>query len=93
MVDSAQENRRTSCSKTEDSRVSQKLRHSHSRKKRRVLQTLGGTLAFPFLPLFIHENLQKTPVLLFSAGIKQIVEYAMEYKAAAGLTSNMGAKI
>ncbi|CAG5106305.1 Oidioi.mRNA.OKI2018_I69.chr1.g2783.t1.cds [Oikopleura dioica] len=33
--------------------------------------------------------LEKTPVLLFSAGIKQIVEYAMEYKAAAGLTSNM----
>jgi len=33
--------------------------------------------------------LEKTPVLLFSAGIKQIVEYAMEYKASAGLTSNM----
>jgi len=33
--------------------------------------------------------LEEIPILIFSAGIKQIVEYAMKYKASAGLTSNM----
>lgn len=35
------------------------------------------------------ELLQSLPILLFSAGISQIVEYAMDSKSSAGITSNM----
>ena len=42
-----------------------------------------------FFKLF-EDN--KVPILLFSAGISQIVQFAMVYKAKAGFTENMKGK-